>query len=131
MDEERRVTVDDCEEINEEAIPVYANNTRFRASVWDLRILFGQLLLERQGVEWHTDITLPWPQAKLMHHYLGINLGIYELENGKITIPAGVLPQTMETPAPGVDPSSPQAIETYEFVRNANQAFRDAQLKDR
>src|SRR5437867_6285025 len=130
MDETKKVTSDEAEgEEFEEIIPVYANNTRFELSAWDLRILFGQLMPGGRGeVDWHTDVTIPWAQAKLMHLYLGINLGLYELENGKIKIPPGVLPPVMQTPPSGIDTSNPQALESFEFVQKAIQAFREAEL---
>jgi hypothetical protein len=127
MDETKNVTPDEAED--DEFISVYANNTRFELTAWDLRIFFGQLMPGGRGkVDWHTDVTISWAQAKLMHLYLGINLGLYELENGKIKIPPGVLPPAMASPPSGVDTSNPQALETFEFVQNAIQAFRDAEL---
>jgi hypothetical protein len=133
MDETKKVTLDQAESGEfEEIIPVYANNTRFELSVWDLRIFFGQLMPGALGeVDWHTDVTIPWAQAKLMHHYLGINLGLYELENGKIRIPPGVLPPVMESPPSGIDTSNPQALQTFEFVQKAIQAFREAESSER
>src|SRR6266567_8546255 len=79
----------------DDVVPVYANNVRFEMTAWDLRLLFGQLMPISEGkgqVDWHTDVTVPWAQAKLMHLYLGINLTLYERENGKITVPPSVLP---------------------------------------
>jgi hypothetical protein len=102
-------------ELNDVA-PVYANNVRFEMTAWDLRLLFGQLMPSSEGqgqVEWHTDVTVPWAQAKLMHLFLGINLTLYERENGKISIPLAVLPAAMAAPPPGVDASNPEAIETF------------------
>ena len=133
MDEPRRVGQDEAEgEQFEEIIPVYANNTRFELNAWDLRIFFGQLMPGGRGeVDWHTDVTIPWAQAKLMHLYLGINLGLYELENGKIKIPPSVLPPVMASPPSGIDTSNPQALETFEFVQKAIQAFREAELSGR
>jgi len=116
----------------DDVIAVYANNVRFEMTVWDLRILFGQLMLISEGkglVDWHTDVTVPWAQAKLMHLYLGINLALYERENGKITIPFGVLPTLMTTPPEGVDTSNPEAVETFKVVQGMIKAFRDSQLQ--
>ena len=49
--------------------------------------------IEGKGqVDWHTDVTIPWAQAKLMHLFLGINLTLYERENGKITVPPPCFP---------------------------------------
>jgi hypothetical protein len=74
---------------------------------WDLRIFFGQLIPGGRGeVGWHSDVTLPWAHAKLMHLYLGINLGLYERENGKIKVPPGVLPPVMASPPSEIDVKS-------------------------
>jgi hypothetical protein len=133
MDETKKTTPDGAKgEEFEEIVPVYANNTRFEGTAWDLRIFFGQLMPGGRGeVDWHTDVTIPWAQAKLMHLYLGINLGLYERENGKIKVPPGVLPPVMASPPSGMDTSSPQALETFEFVQKAIQAFREAELSGR
>jgi hypothetical protein len=115
----------------DDVVPVYANNVRFEMTAWDLRILFGQLMPSSEGlgqVDWHTDVTLPWAQAKLMHLYLGINLTLYERENGKIAIPAVVLPSTISAPPDGLDTSNPDDIETFSIVQGLIKAFRDAQL---
>lgn len=115
----------------DDVVPVYANNVRFEMTAWDLRLLFGQLMPNSEGkgqVDWHTDVTLPWAQAKLMHLYLGMNVIVYERENGKIMIPAAVLPSPISTPPEGVDTSNPDAIETFKIVQGLIKAFRDAQL---
>lgn len=114
----------------DDVVPVYANNVRFEMTAWDLRLLFGQLMPISEGkgqVEWHTDVTIPWAQAKLMHLFLGINLTLYERENGKITVPPSVLPAAMTAPPPGVDASNPDAIETFKAVQGIIKAFREAQ----
>lgn len=111
----------------DDVVPVYANNVRFEMTAWDLRVLFGQLMPSSEGkglVEWHTDVTLPWVQAKLMHLYLGMNLMLYERENGRINIPAAVLPSPMETPPTGVDTSNPESLETFTAVQELIKAFR-------
>jgi hypothetical protein len=63
-----------------------------------------------------------------MHLYLGINLTLYERENGKITIPSAVPPAPITTPPEGIDTSNPEAIETFKIVQGMIKAFRDAQL---
>jgi hypothetical protein len=133
MDEPKNESAEAAAHNNEldDVIPVYANNVRFEMTAWDLRILFGQLMPLSEGkglVDWHTDVTIPWAQAKLMHLYLGINLTLYERENGKITIPSAVLPAPITTPPEGIDTSNPEAIETFKIVQGMIKAFRDAQL---
>src|SRR5690242_13792167 len=97
---------------HDDVVPVYANNVRLEMSARELRMFFGQLLAGNSGgeasVDWHTDISIPWAKAKLMSLYLGINVAIYEAENGKISIPPSVLPQPVTTPPPGIDPANPQ-----------------------
>jgi Protein of unknown function (DUF3467) len=132
MDDTKKFTPPETEgEQLEEIVPVYANNTRFEPTAWDLRIFFGQLMPSgRQKIDWHTDVTIPWVQAKLMHLYLGINLGLYELENGKIKIPPGVLPPEMATLPSGMDPSNARTVDSFEFVQRAIRTFRDAESSD-
>ena len=112
----------------EDVVPVYANNVRFEMTVWDLRMFFGQLMPSSEGqglVDWHTDISIPWAQAKLMHLYLGMNLMLYERENGNI--PSAVLPALIDTPPDGVDTSNSDAIETFRAVQTMIKEFREAQ----
>ena len=133
MDDPKSNQADAAEELREVAdvVPVYANNVRFEMTAWDLRVLFGQLMPISEGkgqVDWHTDVTIPWAQAKLMHLYLGINLTLYERENGKITIPPAVLPAPMSAPPKGVEASNAEAIETFKAVQGVINVFREAQL---
>ena len=117
----------------EDPVPMYANNVRFELTVWDLRIFFGQLFAQKPSnspeVSWHTDVAIPWPQAKLMHLYLGINLALYEAENGKITIPASVLPPAISAPPAEVDTSNAQAVATFQMVQRMINEFREAETK--
>jgi hypothetical protein len=100
----------------------YANNTFFNSSIWDLKIIFGELSGVRQGVDWHTAITLPWAQAKLMAYYLAINIAGYELEHGPIRIPSAMIPT--EPPPPDKD-FAPSQKALYEFVKAHRQKFLD------
>lgn len=110
--------------------PVYANYLHFEANPWDFRILFGQLIPQRfkaeeDEVDWCADVTIPWAQAKLMHFFLGINIGIYELENGSISIPERVLPQA---PSPPSADSDPRSLAAYELVKSEIEKLRAAQV---
>lgn len=131
MDETKNTNTDPGEGSElEDVVPMYANNVRFEMTAWDLRILFGQLLPSSEGrghVDWHTDVTIPWAQAKLMHLYLGLNLTLYERENGLIKIPSAVLPAPISAPPAGVDASNAEAAETFRIVQAFIEAFRDAQ----
>lgn len=134
MQDPKKTNTDSNTETGEfdDVVPMYANNVRFEMTAWDLRMLFGQLIPNIEGkgqVDWHTDVTLPWTQAKLMHLYLGMNLTLYERENGRIKVPTAVLPAPMSTPPSGVDASNPEAIETFKAVQAIIKAFRDAQTE--
>jgi hypothetical protein len=110
----------------EDVVPMYANNVRFEMTAWDLRIFFGQLVPGGAAeIDYHTDITIPWSQAKLMHLYLGINIMLHERQNGPIPIPTSVLPTPLSEPPAGVDTSSPEAMETFQLVQQAVKHFRD------
>ena len=116
------------EEEYEDIVPMYANNIRFEMSAWDLRIFFGQLVPGGEAeVEYHTDVAIPWAQAKLMHLYLGINIMLYERQNGRIPIPKSVLPAPLASPPEDTDTSSPESIETFQQVQRKIAEFRDGE----
>jgi hypothetical protein len=72
----------------------YANNFNFEPSTWDLKIIFGQLE-QHTGlaeIDWHTAITIPWLQVKLVAYYLRVQAIWYELQNGPLNIPLNVMP---------------------------------------
>jgi hypothetical protein len=118
----------DSAEKFEDVVPVYANNVRFEMSAWDLRMFFGQLMPAGVAeVDWHTDVAIPWAQAKLMHLYLGINIMLYERQNGKIAVPKSVIPAPLANPPDDVDTSSPEALETFQQVQEKLKEFREAE----
>src|ERR1700733_9457104 len=89
----------------------YANNVFFEPSIWDLKLIFGEFSGRADAVDWHTSITLPWAQAKLLHYYLGLNISIHELANrSAIEIPAQMLPTLPPLPAAGEDVPLKRAI---------------------
>jgi hypothetical protein len=101
----------------EDFASLYANNVVYEASVWDLKLIFGQLdqkLLEpAEGktvtVDYHTAITLPWEAIKLMIYYLRANLATHEIESGPIKLPDRVLPPQTPLPLPEDIAAKPQA----------------------
>jgi hypothetical protein len=118
------------EEEFEEIVPIYANNVRFEITAWDLRMYFGQLVAGgASAVDFHTDVTIPWAQAKLMHLYIGINIMLYERDNGRIPIPRSVLPAPLESPPEGADTSSPEAIEAFQLVQQQIKEFREKEKR--
>ena len=88
---------DEKPDSKEEPFRAYANNTYFDSTAWDLTVIFGQLGLRSRGVEnpgmdWHTAVTLPWPQAKVLAYFLLVNIAIHEETNGPVTIRQDLVP---------------------------------------
>jgi hypothetical protein len=125
MDEQTKNETENSDEY-EDVVPMYANNIRFEMSAWDLRMFFGQLAPGGEAeIDYHTDVTIPWAQAKLMHLYLGINIMLYERQNGRIPIPKSVLPAPLASPPEGADTSSPDSLETFQQVQQKIKEFRE------
>jgi hypothetical protein len=105
----------------------YANNAYFESSVWDLKILFGQLdqRSTKPLIDWHTAITMPWFQVKLFSYYLQIAIAAYESDNGKIKIPKSVWPLSPSLPAELAD--NPSAKNVLQFTQELHQRFIEDQ----
>jgi hypothetical protein len=90
---------------NEDFTSLYANNVHFESSIWDFKMLFGQL--DQSGgstsIEQHTAMTIPWIQVKLMAYFLAINLTFHQNQNGLVRVPAGVLPNRPDPANPELD----------------------------
>src|SRR5882724_6093981 len=96
----------------EDFISRYANNVNLEVSVWDLKLLFGELqqpLGESGFVEHHTAITIPWLQVKILSLYLQLNLLLHEAINGKINVPLNVMPP-IQPPDEDVTDSHERAV---------------------
>ena len=104
---------------NDEVAAEYANNTMFEPTIWDLKLIFGEYSQRSESVEYHTSITLPWAQAKLMLYYLQANIAAHEVANGKIKIPGAVIPPEWPPPTPeqAKDPKSHEVFETLQRLR--------------
>lgn len=92
-------------ELEEDFASLYANNVAYEASVWDLKLIFGQLdqnVAERQQgqttVDYHTAITLPWSTVKTMVYFLRVNLAGHEAEAGPVKLPERVVPPRPNEP---------------------------------
>ena len=73
---------------------LYANSIVAETSVWDLKVIFG--ILDQSStpnkVIQHTSVNLPWTQVKLLSYYIRLNLLLHETQNGKVAIPASIMP---------------------------------------
>jgi len=111
---------------DEEMVVGYANNVMFEASVWDLKLTFGEFSQRTNSVEWHTSVTVPWAQAKLMIYFLQANVAAYEINNGKIKIPEPVLPTEWPSSVPPEQANDPKALEALEVLKNLRKQFLDS-----
>lgn len=107
--------------LGDEFESVYANNTHFEPSVWDLKIIFGQLEQHSGAavVDWHTGVTIPWNQAKIFFYYLAINIFAHELRSGDIKTPPSVLP-VVPKPTPEEIEKDPSLEKVYQFALKLN-----------
>ena len=98
----------------------YANNTAFEPTIWDLKLVFGEYSERSKSIEYHTSITVPWAQAKLMMYYLQVNITAHELAFGKVPIPQPVIPPefTPPTPEQAKDLKSQEIFEAIQKLRN-------------
>ena len=103
----------------------YANNTYFESSVWDLKIVFGEWSGETKSVDWHTSMTIPWAQAKLMAYYLGVNIAAHELSLGKIPFPDSVIPPEPQ-PVSEADKDNPKAIAFHNMIKEHRKRFLES-----
>jgi uncharacterized protein DUF3467 len=109
----------------EDFVDVYANNINFEASTFDLKILFGQLnqSFDPNIVEQHTAVTVAWAEAKLFLHFLGVQLAAFEEVNGKILLPAAVLPAAPIEPDEQVAKAEPKAVRVYQLIKRIHDEF--------
>lgn len=102
----------------------YANNFQFEQSVFDLKLIFGQLDQSKGPavVEQHTSVTIPWISAKLLLYYLQLNIAGYELQNGKIKIPPELLPPSVG-PLPEEQQNDPKAQQLFQQIEKIREQF--------
>jgi hypothetical protein len=84
---------------------LYANNVQFESSVWDLKLIFGELdqSANPHSVEQHTAVILPWQQAILTAYYLIVNAMIHEAGDGKVPLPPRIIPVRPDPADPALD----------------------------
>ena len=109
---------------SEEFSEYYANNVLLESSLWDLKLIFGQLdqQIPDNAVVQYGSITLPWAQAKVFHYFLGVHLASHEIHNGRVQIPSGIIPPIPDDVLPELA-SDPKAVETHEAFKAAYEAF--------
>jgi hypothetical protein len=109
---------------HEDYVTLYANNVQFQPWDSDLRMTFGELDLRKGKVvtEQHTAISISWLQAKIMLYFLGLQVAVQEIANGKIKIPDRLFPPE-PTPPSGDFENDPVAIKVYEYIKEQREKF--------
>jgi hypothetical protein len=102
----------------------YANNVFFEGTIWDLKLIFGEVSARSNTVGWHTSVTIPWAQAKLMQYYLAVNIEAHERINGKISFPTAMTPK--EPPPPDPSDTTGDKKDFYDMVMRLRQNFIDS-----
>lgn len=100
----------------------YANHVYLESSVWDLKLIFGQLDQSTTPIttEQHTAITIPWTQAKILTYLLAVHILGYELANGTIAIPDSIMPPELPPPTEeqkNADPNLPKFFDEMRKLR--------------
>lgn len=83
---------------------LYANHVRYESSVWDLKLIFGELDQSKgpSAVQQHTAISVSWLQAKLLAYFLAVNVTLHQAQNGNVQVPVSVLPPRPDENNPDV-----------------------------
>ena len=105
---------------SEDAESIYANNIHFEASVWDLKLVLGELDQSKNPatVEQHTILTIPWQQVRLTAYYLILNAMVYEITNGRIPLPKQIIPPRPEPTDPNLDETGKKLITYLAWVHD-------------
>jgi hypothetical protein len=103
---------------------LYANSARYESTVWDLKIIFGQIELTSgaEVVKQHTAMTLPWSLVKVAAYWLQLNVAIQETLNGKVLIPPSQLPPHLPPPTPEQE-ADPAAMKIREIAKKLREEF--------
>ena len=124
-DEPRESANQQPQEEPEELTSDYANAAFVAPTFFDLKIIFGESVSFGHGVDWHTSITIPWQQAKLLAYYLEGTVAAYEFDNGPITIPQSLLPPELPTPTVP-ETEKPTMWNFFKFMKERRQRLIDS-----
>src|SRR5579863_9840714 len=86
-------------ERDENFVELYANNVRFEASAWDMKMIFGLLDQSKTPtrVLQHTSINIPLSQMAITAYFLIVNMVSHQATVGAIPIPTSILPPKPST----------------------------------
>ncbi len=109
-------------EKEEELSADYANNVLIEQTIWDIKLIFGEYSGRLNSVEWHTSVTLPWAQAKLLAYYLQINIAFREMHEGPIKIPDPVIPE-LPPPLTAEQEKDPAMLALRKFIEEQREMY--------
>jgi hypothetical protein len=72
---------------------VYSNNVQMGTTSFDVRVLFGQIgevLEDKVMVDQLVQVTMTWPEAKILADFLQANVKAHEELNGPLQLPKNV-----------------------------------------
>jgi len=101
---------------------IYANNVAFETSVFDLKLIFGQLDQALGIIDQHTAITIAWPVVKLGLYNLAAQIAAYEIVYGKIRLSSDVLPPA-PLPPPDEHKDNPLFQKVYDRLKELHEEF--------
>lgn len=101
---------------------LYANNVQFQPNEIDLKLLFGEIDTSKMVVEHHTAITMTWLQAKLLLHFLGMQVHVYEMTHGRIRGSPAVYPAEPQPPT-GELAGDRTALKIFEYMKSNRDQF--------
>jgi hypothetical protein len=104
----------------DEFASLYANNVSYQPSVWDLKMLFGELDQSETPnlVRQHTAMTIPWLQVKLCAYYLLLHIIVNQTVNGNIGVPPAVLPPRPDPDDPAIEESGKKTVRYLAWVHD-------------
>ena len=108
----------------------YANNIQVEPNSFDLKITFGILDYRnplKPALDQFSSVNISWPEVKLFIYFMQLNLAMYELENGKVKIPASALPPEI-TPTTPSELDNPQGRAAFDLFRKMRAEFMASSL---
>jgi hypothetical protein len=101
----------------------YANAIFLAPTLLDLKVIFGEtVIFPGRGTNWHTSITIPWQQAKLLQYYLAVIVAAHEMDNGPIKIPVAMVPKD-PPPLPVSETVKPELLKYLKFLHEYHHKF--------
>ncbi|HTB12832.1 MAG TPA: hypothetical protein VK752_14725 [Bryobacteraceae bacterium] len=98
---------------DEDFTSLYSNNVQFESTLWDLKLLFGQVDLAKSVIEQHTAMAVPWPYAKIAAYYMMVNVILHQSNNGNIFIPPNVMPTRPNPDDPTIPDDNGRQVVAY------------------